>query len=80
MKKSDGMEKLQSSVLAKLVGMFRPASDDFLGYPASEVIHGPDDRALVGFPTNFPKAWLMEDFGFTEQESDWLIQEVRKAH
>ena len=39
---------------------------------------GPDDRAIVGFSTNFPKAWLVEDFDFTEEEAAWFISEVQR--
>jgi hypothetical protein len=71
--------ELKLAVLEKLVGMFGPfeEGDKFLDYPASEVICGPNDRALIGFNQNFPKQWLMEDFDFTEEEADWLIRAVR---
>jgi hypothetical protein len=70
---------LAAAVLEKLVGMFRPYSgDEFLDHPGSEIICGPNDRALVGFDTNFPKEWLMTDFDFTEEEADWLIRAVRE--
>jgi hypothetical protein len=71
-------EQLQRAVLGKLVGMFSPYPGKvFLDHPGSETICGPNDRAVTGFDTNFPKQWLMDDFDFTEEEADWLIREVR---
>lgn len=71
------MIELEKCVLAKLVRMFRPHEGKFLGH--DEVIDGPNDRSIVGFENSFPKQWLMEDFGFTEDEAAWLIAAVRKA-
>jgi hypothetical protein len=70
----------RDSVLQKLVAMFRPYDGDaFLEFEASDVICGPNDRALFGTDTNFPKAWLVEDFDFTDEEATWLIDAVRSA-
>ena len=71
--------KLEESVLRKLVGMFSPSEGDFLNHKEEEVICGPNDRSLIGFNTYFPKESLMEDYGFTAREADWLINAVRTA-
>lgn len=65
-------------ILRKIVGMFRPYSGEkFLDYSGTEVVYGPNDRAMIGFDTHFPKDWLIEDFGFTDEEADWFIEQVR---
>ena len=72
------MNDLHNSVFEKLIGMFRPYEGDrFLDFNGAEVICGPDDRSLFGSETNFPKQWLIEDFGFTSEEADYLIARVR---
>ena len=71
---------MEEQVLNKIVGMFRPCvSEQFLDYDGREVICGPNDRAMIGFDTYFPKEWLVEDYGFTPDEADWLISRVNKA-
>jgi hypothetical protein len=69
------MSDLERAVFEKLLGMFRQARR-FLDFPEGEVIHGPNDRALFGFETHFPKQWLVEDFGFTPEEAEWLVSRV----
>jgi hypothetical protein len=65
------------ALLDKLVDMFTPRKGDFLGvHPEDTVIVGPNDRALCGFDNNFPIAWLVEDFGLTQEEAEWLVREV----
>ena len=72
-------EGLEFSVLDKLIKMFRPYDGDkFLDHSGAETICGPNDRAMTGFDTNFPKAWLIEDYDFSPTEADWLIAEVKK--
>ena len=70
------MNEIEKSVLTKLVAMFRPATNRFLGHEPDEVIHGPNDRAMIGFDTHFLPEWLCEDFDFTRDEADWLISRV----
>ena len=65
------------AILDKLVGMFAPCEGEFLGeHPEGTVIHGPGDRATIGFDTHFPVPWLVEDYGFTREEAEWLVREV----
>lgn len=66
-----------SELLKKVVGMFRLRKGQFLNFPEGEVICGPNDRALVGFDTHFPITWLVEDFGFTEEEAAEFVRRVR---
>jgi hypothetical protein len=64
----------------KIIAMFSPHEGKFLDFKAEEVIQGPNDRALFGFDTNFPLEWLVEDYGFTEEEARWFISEVHRLH
>ncbi len=67
----------KEQLLSKIVGMFRSyAGDSFLNYNSSDVICGPNDRALYGFDTIFPIEWLVEDFGFTKEEARTFIDMV----
>lgn len=67
----------ERAILGKLVRMFRPYDGDrFLDYPGSDTITGPSDRAMIGIDTYFPKEWLIEDYGFTDEEASWLISAV----
>lgn len=71
---------LEKAVLKKLIGMFSPS--DFspcIGHAPSDVICGPNDRAVIGFQTYFPKKWLMEDYGFTAEEVDFLFRAVKQS-
>lgn len=71
----------KTQVLSKIIGMFRPYDGtEFLGHKGSETICGPTDRTVVGMDTNFPKQWLVEDFGFTPEEADWFIAEVGRMN
>lgn len=63
--------------LKKLIAMFRSyPHESFLGYAGSETICGPNDGALIGFDTNFPKAWLVREFGFSPEEADFFVKAV----
>lgn len=64
----------------KIMAMFTPIERDFLDFKAEETIQGPNDRAIFGFDTNFPLKWLVEDYGFTEEEARWFIAEVQRLH
>jgi len=68
----------KEQLLNKIVGMFRSYSngDYFLNYDSSDVICGPNDRAMFGFDTNFPIEWLVEDFGFTKEEARAFVDMV----
>ncbi|MET4197306.1 hypothetical protein ABIA95_000152 [Bradyrhizobium sp. LA8.1] len=69
----------RDAVLEKMIKMFTPYSKDrFLDYDGEKTICGPNDRAMMGFDTNFPKEWLIEDFDFSDEEADWLISKVRE--
>lgn len=70
----------KGAVLLKVAAMFSPAEQSFLGYAASDVIHGPDDRAMVGCTTCFPKLELVEDFGFTMEEAEFFIATVKAVN
>ncbi|MDE2105643.1 MAG: hypothetical protein KGL39_50920 [Patescibacteria group bacterium] len=63
----------KETLLLKICAMFRPSERD----PATDVICGPNDRVLIGFDTYFPKAEIIEDYGFTEQEADWFVETVK---
>jgi hypothetical protein len=66
-------------MLGKLVRMFTPyPGSSFLNFRAADVIRGPNDRSMFGFDTNFPKEWLVEDFGFSTEEADWLVARVKE--
>ncbi len=59
--------------------MFQPChKDKFLDFNGAEVIKGPNDRAIFGFDNYFPKQWLIEDYGFTLEEANWLIARVNE--
>ena len=70
----------RADVYKKIIAMFRPHDGEFLGFKGEEVIQGPNDRAMFGFDTNFPLEWLVEDYGFTEEEARWFISEVHRLH
>lgn len=66
-------------MLDKLIQMFRPhGPGKFLDYKGRDVVCGPNDRAMIGCDTNFPKRWLVEDFDFTPEEADWFVAEVHR--
>ncbi len=65
-------------IFDKLVGMFRPYNDGEFVIEDGPGIMGPDDRAMIGCTTYFPKKWLVEDFDFTEEEAGWLIEAVKE--
>ena len=69
----------KEALLAKIAAMFRPRDGNFLDYKARDVICGPNDRAMFGADTNFPKEWLVEDFDFTAEEADFFVSMVRAA-
>jgi hypothetical protein len=67
------------ALLTKIIRMFSPhGPGTFLDFDGSDVIHGPNDRSIIGFDTNFPKAWLIEDYDFTPEEADWFVAEVKR--
>lgn len=69
----------KDAILEKIIKMFRPYGDgNFLDYEGAQTICGPADRAVIGSDTNFPKEWLVEDFGFTAEEAVWFIAKVRE--
>lgn len=71
---------MQEAVFRKLIAMFRPYDGSrFLDFDGATTIHGPNDRAMIGFDTHFPKEWLIEDHGFTAEEADWLIAAVHRS-
>lgn len=66
-------------LLDKIVLMFEPYNRErFMQYEGSETIHGPSDRAVIGVETHFPIDWLIDDFGFTRREAEWLVLQVNK--
>ena len=68
-------------MLGKIIKMFQPHGEGkFLGFDGSDVICGPNDRAMIGYDTFFPKQWLVQDHGFTEEEADWFVAEVKRLH
>jgi hypothetical protein len=72
---------MNEKLFLKIVGMFRPYGDkDFLSFKGEDTICGPNDRAMYGFDTNFPKEWLVTDYGFTNEEADEFVELVKKAH
>lgn len=71
------MDNINQSAIKKIIGMFTPAEENFFDFDKDSVIVGPNDRAIVGCDTYFPKKWLTEDFGFTDDEADWFIEQVK---
>ena len=69
---------IEESMYSKILGMFQPATSSFLGNPKEDVIEGPKDRAMVGFDTMFTVDWLVEDFGFTEEEARLFVDKVHE--
>lgn len=67
---------MDEAVLEKIIGLFRPATSDFLDFKAADVVLGPDDRAMIGCTTHFPLGWLVDDFGFSEAEARWFVDRV----
>lgn len=70
----------RKETIDKIIGMFTPRKGRFLMFNEEDVICGPDDRALVGFSTNFPICWLVDDYGFTEEEAKWFVRKVHEIH
>ena len=68
-----------TELLKKIVSMFRPATQNFLGFKAGNCIHGPNDRGTFGFENTFPTEWLVEDFGFTEEEAEQFVRLVHES-
>lgn len=62
----------------KIIKMFRPSPCGLGPYEANELIQGPNDRAIIGCDTFFPKEWLIEDYNFTEEEADAFFDLVYK--
>ena len=74
------MSDLDAKVFEKVVGMFYPSDEDFLNFSKDEVILGPTARAVIRFETYFPINWLIEDYGFTEEEARYFVQKVQNHH
>lgn len=73
-------EELNVSAVEKIIKMFTLAEKDFLSFSKEDVINGPNDRSVIGFDNHFPKEWLIEDFGFTEEEADWFVEKVKELN
>lgn len=71
---------IESSAVKKIISMFSPCDYSFLEFGKEEVIQGPNDRAMFGYDTFFPVEWLVEDYGFTEEEARWFIAQVNECH
>lgn len=72
------MSEIETTIFQKVLAMFRPYSGaQFLSFDGADVICGPNDRAMIGYDTHFPKQWLIEDHGFTAAEADWFVQAVQ---
>ena len=69
---------VDDELLEKIVNMFRPCDRDFLEFKKEDVIVGPNDRAIIGWDNYFPKKWLVEDYGFTEEEASAFIDMVNE--
>lgn len=68
-------------VYQKIIAMFRPYDGGkFLDFPSEEVIIGPNDRAFFGYDNHFPIEWLVEDYGFTNEEATWFVNRVHGLH
>jgi hypothetical protein len=52
---------LSDEIVLKVLRMFTPSTEDFLNFSAADVVNGPDDHALIGCSTSFPKKWLIEE-------------------
>lgn len=74
------MCEYRKETVDKIIRMFYPCTSEFLDFQKEEVICGPNDRAVFGFDTNFPLQWLVEDFGFTQEEAEWFIRKVQELH
>lgn len=69
---------MDEKLMVKIIKMFSPVERDFLDFPKEDVIQGPNDRAVIGFDTFFPIKWLVEDYGFTEEEAKMFVSLVNK--
>ena len=69
---------LDQRTFQKVIAMFTPVESDFLGFSKEEVIQGPNDRAIIGCDTYFPVKWLVEDYGFTDEEARHFVNMVNK--
>ena len=71
---------INTNTIVKIIRMFRPANHGIGPYKASELIQGPNDRAIIGYDTFFPEEWLIEDYGFTEEEAREFMELVKELH
>lgn len=71
-------DDLDQRTFQKVVAMFSPVEEDFLDFSKEEVVQGPNDRAMYGFDTYFPVKWLVEDYGFTDEEARHFVNMVNK--
>jgi len=70
---------MDENVINKIIKMFRPYNgQQFINFEGKSVICGPDDRAVIGCTTHFPKEWLIDDFDFTSEQADWFINKVNE--
>lgn len=77
MDRKERIIQIETSLVKKIIRMFRPAEHGLGPYSASELIQGPNDRAIIGYDTFFCKEWLVEDYNFTEEEAELFIELVR---
>lgn len=71
---------INTNTIVKIIKMFRPADRGLGPHEANEMIQGPNDRALIGYETFFPKDWLIEDYGFTEEEAKEFMKLVNELY